>query len=289
MIDLTERLHDELNREADAFESSSDLPQRVGQRIRRRRRRNQVLTVAAVVVVALAAAGSLAALQDDPDHGGLVDIADDGGQTGRTTLDESTTTAGVTTTTVPASSTTTVGAEQGTTGSTPGTQPELPLEPAFEATTPLSRYGVGPIEAGMTIPEAEEAAGIDLTVDAAVWEGFGRACGVFRTPGSPHLFVAWTPDFVPGEPDDAVIQVVGVDLTVAGAVTVGGVGTGDTADAVRLTYGEPTRIDRLDAFAGELLLYEEGTVAYGFWIIDGVVSDIRSGHVTGFGDFEPCA
>lgn len=281
MIDLTERLRDELNWEADAFEPSPDLPQRVGQRIRRRRRRNQVLTVAAVAVMALVAAGSLAALQDDPDHGGLVDMADDGGQTGRTTPDETSGTTEVTTTTVPASSSTTAG--------TSGTQPELPLEPAFEATTPLSRYGVGPIEAGMTIPEAEEAAGIDLTVDPAMWEGFGRSCAVFRTPGSPHLFTAWTPDRVPGEPDDAVIHAVGIDSTIAPAVTVGGVGVGDTVDTIRQTYGEPTRTDQNETFGGEVLLYEEGTVAYGFRITDGVVSELRSGHVTGFTEFEPCS
>jgi hypothetical protein len=283
MPDLIERLHDELTAEAEAFEPSPDLPGRVAERIRHRRQRHQVLAAAALVVVLAAGAGGLVALRGG--GSGRVDIADQPSTTTRATTTSSTTSR----------SSTTVATTAGTTTSTTTGEAATPSDgddvvddqPGFDGSAPLSRSGVGPIEAGMTIAEAESVAGIDLAVDPQVWENLGRSCGTFTTPSSPYQFVAWTPDHVPGEPEDAVIRAVGGG--VAGTATEEGVTVGDGADRVRTVYGEPTATDPNETFGGEVLVYEEGGFGFGIRITEGVVTDIRSGHITGFAEFEPCA
>jgi hypothetical protein len=290
MLDLEQRLRDDVTREARAFDPSADLPARVDRRIRQRTRRNRIVAAAAVAVVGVAiGAGSL--------------LATGGEETGRTeTVDQPVeTTVPETDTTVPPDETTGPDPETGgpepTTATTaeppvdttvPGGEEETPAPtPAIGSGTPLSRAGIGPIVAGMTIREAEAAAGVDLAVDPAAWEAFGRTCGVFSIAGTDHLFVARTPAPT-DDADAAVIDVVGGRLGTAR--TEDRIGPGNTVDEVIATYGQPTGTAEMwDRPTGQILLFESSGYRYGFAVDQGVVLEVRSGHVTDYADYEPCA
>jgi hypothetical protein len=272
MLDLEQRLRAEIVREAQAFEPSLDLAERVGRRVRRRVRRNRILAAAAAtVVVAAVGAGGLVATGDER-GGGRTEIGDQ--PTGGAT-----TTAPAPTTTPPETAPTTLPASVGE-----------PAVPAIDADTPLSRTGIGPIRAGMTIREAEAAADLHLAIDQGAWEAFGRTCGVFTIEGMDHFFVARTPGLVPSDDvEGAVIDVVGGTIESA-ARTVDGIGPGSTVAEVTAAYGQPTGSDPMWGIPGdEILLFESGGYSYGFRVEQGVVAEVRSGHVVGLGDFEPCA
>jgi hypothetical protein len=287
MLDLEDRLREELLQTARGFEPSPDLRERIGDRIARRTsRRNQVLLAAAAAVVVIAAAGGVAAVSRDGNDA-RVRIGDHGEDPS-----PSTTTSAPPATTASTPTTTTSGpppqGEAGDTGSPSG----APASPTIGAHTPLSRSGAGPIRAGMTIAQAEEAAGVRLVVEPEAWTSFGRTCGVFTIEGQPGagegglVFVARTPGLVPSDdPRTAVIDAVG------GSPTVEGIDRGATLDEVWAVYGQATGSgpdDLSDAPDSEVLLFEEGGYTYGFRIGRHQVVDIRSGHVTSLADFEPC-
>lgn len=293
MIDLEERLRDELLRTAQGFEPSVDLRERIGARIERRTHRNRQLLAAAAVVVAVAAvAGGVVTMGGDRDPGGVVTEPEP--ETTTTTEREpaSTTTSSSPTTSVDPDVTATTVPPPDNSGETTTTSAPTP---EIDDDTPLSRWGVGPIRAGMTIPEAEAAAGVRLVIDPGAWESFGRTCGVFTLEGTPLsepgalVFVARTPGLVPNDdPRVAVIDAVG------GAVTDDGIAQGDPVEDVYAQYGQPTRTDAGDLApdsdpTSQVLLYDEGEYTYGFRTEGGAVQAIRSGHVRDLGEFEPCA
>lgn len=283
MIDLEDRLRDELLRTAQGFEPSADLTERIGARIERRTQRNRLLLAAAAVVVVVAGAGGLVSLgRGGDDRPGRVDTA----EPGPTTTAPRDRDPDATTTTAPATSTTEAPPDGGAGDTTTTTTASTP---AIDGDTPLSRWGIGPIRAGMTIPEAEEAGGVRLTTDPGSWVTFGRTCGVFTIEGLPGglvQIVARTPGLVPSDdPRTAVIDAVG------GRPTQEGIDQGSTVDEVSAVYGEPTDTvaDELTTDPnGRILLYEEDGYRYGFRIDQDVVTDVSSGHVRDVWDFEPC-
>jgi predicted small lipoprotein YifL len=301
MIDLEDRLRAEIGRAAEDFDPSPDLADRINRRVQRRVHRNRLLAVAAVVtaVAAIGLGGILAApSSDDPTDvqtHGEDDTDSDSTVPRRPDRTTTSTTAAATPETSRAPTREPDGAgEPSGTGDGPGGQQVTSTTtavPALGPDTPLSRWGIGPIRAGMSIPEAEAAAGVSLTYDHEGWVTFGRNCGVFSIPGMNHQLVARTPSGAPSDNPrrDAVITAAWS----ASRRTVDGVGAGSTEAEIRAAYGGPTstaRDELTDDPNGRVLLYEVDGYAYGFRIGSGPASDVRSGHVnrTGFSDFEPC-
>lgn len=288
MSDLEDRLREDLQREADDFDPSPDLADRVAARIERRTQRKRVLAAAAAVLVVVATAGGVMALRREPDEGGI-HMQGEGRDSTTTTEpepEETTTTTAATST----SSTTVPQQRIPDVALTPSTTTTTAATPTFDPTTPLSPSGIGPVRAGMTIREAEEVlGGFTLGVNMDNWVGYGRSCGTFylRESEATPLFVARTPGLVPSDdPKTAVIDAV------QSGRTAEGITYDSTVDDVRATYGEPSRIepDRFDDDpTAQILIYERDGYSYGFRVRGRDVVDIASGHVTGLAEFEPCA
>jgi hypothetical protein len=119
--------------------------------------------------------------------------------------------------------------------------------------TPLDLYGIGPIEAGMTLAEAERTADVDFTVHNFV--DHNRVCFHVTADGMEEDFVirVVSPDGEPlEEPGDGVIATVSVDrLMESPAETLSGVGIGDTEQEVFDTYSA-------ELVASEPHVYVEG-------------------------------
>jgi hypothetical protein len=104
--------------------------------------------------------------------------------------------------------------------------------------TPLDLYGIGPIEAGMTLGEAEQAAGVGLT--AHNFEDFGGVCYYATADGMEEDFVLMvvSPDGEPlDDPRDGIVVTASVhSLMKSPAQTLSGVAIGDTEQEVYDTY-----------------------------------------------------
>lgn len=291
MTDLEDRLRHDLQSEARRFEPSPDLSDRISQRIGQRTRRNHVLAVAAALVIVVAGAGGVLTLRQSADDQDIR-MGGNGRQSTSTTEPERETSTSSTstapTTPDPTATTRPQQTDPTATSSTSTTTAPAPQTPAIGPDTPLSRHGVGPIRAGMTIRQAEEAAGITLETDPAAWENFGRSCSVFTINGvhDGRLgFAAWTPGNVPSDdPETAVIHAIGG----SDSVTEEGIGRGAAIEELHAAHGQPTSTVQDTLGTGEILLYEQDGYSYGFRVWDGLVQEIRSGHVNGVGEFEPC-
>jgi hypothetical protein len=230
-----------------------------------------------VALVVVAIAGGI--LAQSPDDGGDDIVIDQPSPTTATSAPE-----GTPTPSAPATTTSSQPDESTTTTSS---------GPAVDSDTPLSRSGVGPIRAGMTIDEATAAAGVTLQIDLDAWDAFGQNCGVFEVVGTDLLVVGITPQrAVTDDPSEA--RVVAVGALQGDARTEEGIGKGSTVDDVYETYGQPTSTepDSLsDGPGAQVLIYEEGGYSYGFRVAQGQVQEVRSGHVHDIGleAFEPCA
>jgi hypothetical protein len=116
--------------------------------------------------------------------------------------------------------------------------PSEPPEPQLTGDTPLDLYGIGPIEAGMTLAEAERIAGVELT--AQEFDVFGGVCFYATADGMEEDFVLKlvSPNGEPlDEPDDGVVVTASVhSLMESPAQTLSGVAIGDTEQDVYDTY-----------------------------------------------------
>jgi hypothetical protein len=187
MSELERRLRDAAESESAAYEPSADLPARIGQRVRSRRRRAQVLAGGGALAVAVVVALLVTQLPGDDDNQGVV--ADDPSTTTSTTSTTSTSTTTTTTTSTTVTST--------------------PPPPGIDASTPLNPNGIGPVEAGMTVAQAEAASGLTLTADGSL-EDFGGYCYYVDLEGQPDLAIrVHSPDQQPvTDPRDGVISAI---------------------------------------------------------------------------------
>jgi hypothetical protein len=104
------------------------------------------------------------------------------------------------------------------------------------ADTPLDLYGIGPIEVGMTLAEAEQVAGVNLI--PGNFEDFGQRCFFARAKGLEEDFVLIlnAPGSEPlDRPEDGIIVTVAAGERTQ---TLSGVGIGDTEEEVYDTYGD---------------------------------------------------
>lgn len=160
-----------------------------------------------------------------------------------------------------------------------------PRTPPGEATVipgaPLSRWGIGPVQAGMTLREAEERADIVLGHAPATSD---EGCAVIEVP---HLGI-WFEVSLPGEPGEDVME--GVIQSVHGSThTDEGVVIGASLDEVERTYGRPTRsFPDPDVEGGEIAVYEEGGYAYMVTFADDQVTELASGAPDAMSSLEGC-
>jgi len=255
VADLEERLRETVGRHSLDFEPSGDLPERITHRMRQRRRRSRLVAAgaaaaAAVVVVALVVEG--------PDRGRVR--------------------------TVDSVSTVTTSRSEPATSSTSVPSPEKPAGPASTSTslteprppraidlvlTPLSRQGFGPITAGMTVREAETAAGRPLL------PGGSGSCVTARFDDevSPVLLIE------PAGRDvgDGIVRAVGASVL----GTDEGAQIGQSRAELLSALGQPTRTEPgpavFRADGGELLVFESGGSAYGALVVRDMVLDLVSG------------
>jgi hypothetical protein len=113
-----------------------------------------------------------------------------------------------------------------------------PPRETLTADTPIDLYGIGPIEAGMTLAEAEVAAGVEL--EAPDWDALGGRCYYARPKGLEEDFIirVLAPGSEPVDrPEDGIVSSVVVNNAMASpAQTLSGVGIGSTEDEVYDTY-----------------------------------------------------
>lgn len=119
--------------------------------------------------------------------------------------------------------------------------------PAFGPDTRIGFEGAGPLKAGMTLREAEQATGLPFIVEG--FEGFEGLC-YFATPkgldGHLSVLVLAPGQSAPADPRDGIVGRVssyahypasGDDPGLPPAKTVSGIAIGDTAERVRQAYG----------------------------------------------------
>jgi hypothetical protein len=149
--------------------------------------------------------------------------------------------------------------------------------------TPLSRHGIGPIAAGMTVREAQDAAGIALTPTG----GGNGTCIEVGLEGFDELTVLVVEPAASGDPMDGVVRAV------AGSVlpTVEGAGVGQLRADLLAALGDPTRTEPAPypwGSDGQLLVFEADGYAYGALVADDLVLGLQSGHAGWVGEPEGC-
>lgn len=263
MSDLEQRVRATFVERSEGFEPSNDLPDRITARVRGRRVRRRLVagglaaaTAAVAVVVGVIATG-------DDDQGTLRTTDHDVVRTTTTTEARSTTSDSTT------SSTTSTTTSTSTTSTSPiGT----PSDAAIDFMTPLSRQGIGPITAGMTVRQAEEAGGVTIVPSApagsdtcveARFEGFDPSPVVIVEPSGSDV-------------RDGVVRAVQASVlpTDEGAIV------GQSRAELLAALGSPTRTEDASATWGggaELLVFEAGDYAYGALVVNDQVLGLQSG------------
>ena len=221
---------------------------------------SRALTVGVALVLVLSLAFVVVAVRraDEADRRTLAASAVD--------ATTSTTVAGTTPTSmgVPATTTTTAPPGAG--------QPAAGVAGELDASDGLSLTGFGPITVGMTVAEAEEAAGVGFgPVPGAAPAPEGAPCTELAVPGEQPLVRATVVDGV----------VSRIDVTDGSTVrTLSGIGIGATGQEVRDTYGERI-VEEPDPAggAGTQLRYvpDQPTHSLVFQLGGGVVTAFRSG------------
>jgi hypothetical protein len=283
--DLHDRLRAETTRRAQEFSPSADLGDRIGARVRQRRRQRRLLAGAlSTAVIAVVAAGVILARPSDEDS---LRVDDDrqAPTTASTSLGTTTSTEDTSTGTEATSTTTGPPANSATTSppATSTTPPASPSGPAIGPDTALSRSGIGPIRAGMTLREAEAAAGISISPDTSL--GPGSTCITAQIEGLDLWFVAALSG-TPGEdPMDGVIGSVQ-----GGRRTVEGVAIGDPITDLNGVYGSPTRTLAYPYLTnGQVFVYESGGFAYSVTTDGATVTELESGDPDWVANLEGCA
>jgi hypothetical protein len=250
VADLEVRLRDEVLRRVHGLEPSPDLPDRIHVQVRRHRRRRQA--VAAGLSIGVAAALVLVVALVSP--GRLED------STVRTGNDNDET---VTSDVVP---------------------DRPPSVPAIAPDTPLSRSGVGPIMAGMTLRQAAEAARVVITPFPSNPE---NACTIAYVEGDDFnlRFLAERTGAAGEDPMQSVIR--GVSIAGEGS-TEEEVAIGDPVANLTATYGPPTRTyDESDGPGSQTLVFESGEFAYAVLVGNGKIAALESGDPTWVGLSDP--
>ena len=229
--------------------------------------------VPAAVVLVLAQAGLVVVAVRDADEADRRTLA--ASSVDATT---STTAAGTTPTSMGVPATTTTTTAPGDGAPSAGGAGERDVEDG------LSITGFGPITVGMTVAEAEEAAGVAFgPVPGADAQPGGAACRHLAVPADEPLVLATVVDGV----------VSRLDVTDGSPVeTLSGVGIGATAEEVRATYGERIVEEPNPSDAtGTQLRYvpDEPTHSLIFEVGDGIVTAFRSGFTEQVGPAEGCS
>lgn len=270
MSDLEARLRDAVTRRSQDYEPASDLPDRIAARVAHRRRMRRAATGTALAAAAAAVVMAVVLVLPDAERGSV--RVDDGRHPATTAPPP--TSVSTTTTSVP-------GQDAGK-ASEAVTRP--PATPAVTPLTPLSRSGIGPVTAGMTLREAEDAA--RLTITPAAGDGSG-ACFEANLEGIDDFTVLVVEPASTGDPMDGVVRAV------AGSVipTDEGAQVGQMQDELLVALGEPTRTEAAPGpwgDSGQLLVFEAGGYAYGALVTDGMVLGLQSGDPGWVGDPEGC-
>jgi len=267
VADLEERLRETVARQSLDYDPSADLPERITARVRRRHRRTQLaaagaVAAAAIVVVAVVAIGG-------PDRG-RVRTGDSVTTVTTAPPEESSSTSTTTPTPKPEGPAGTATTTTGNSNTTVAAPTPLPARPAISLTTPLNRRGIGPITAGMTVRDAQAAAGMAITPGTS---SGGCGTGTFAdVPSSPVLLI----EPVGGDPLDGIVRAVGGSFI----PTAEGAQSGQPRAELLAALGQPTRVEAGPAVwqpDGELLVFESGGYAYGAVVFRDQVLDLVSG------------
>lgn len=131
------------------------------------------------------------------------------------------------------------------------TRLDLTAQVPLVAATPLTLYGVGPLRAGMTLAEAEQASGLDIRDGNFV--DFGGYCYFGSIESQPDLLmILVSPDRDPEDPqpaatpEDGVIGRIGLrdaNGEPTTRTTPAGVGLGSTEADVYAAYGDDARTE----------------------------------------------
>jgi hypothetical protein len=257
MGDLEGRLRAEVTRRQREFSPSTGFGDRIAARVRQRRRQRRLAAgllgaaAAAIAVVGVVVAGPR---DEDAVHVG-------GDQVTSTTIQ-------------PPSSTTTTAEATSTTGAPAG----APIGPE----TPLSRSGIGPVRAGMTLHEAQAAAGRTITPNPPA--GPGATCLTAQVEGLDVWFLA----SLSGEADEDLMDGV-VRSVQGGRTTIEGLAIGDPIADANDLYGAPTRTLPYPYLTnGQVSVFESGDSAYSV-TTDGVtITEIESGDPEWVANLEGC-
>jgi hypothetical protein len=277
--DLEERLRTAVMRRSEGFEPSADLPERIGARVRRRRRARQLLRGGVAAAAAAAAVLTVVvAVPDRPDGASLQTTNPDDPD-----VQEGDDPSHPTTTwpTVPKDGSTSTSSTTSTT-----VAPPVPTGPAVPSLSRLTRQGVGPITAGMTLRQAQEAAGVAVTPTA----GGSSTCIEAEVQGLEMTGLVLVVE--PAPPGADVMD--GIVRATAGSIldTEEGVIVGQTRDEVLAILGQPTRTEdqsvELAPASAELLVFEADGYAYGVVLLDGQVYGVQSGDPGWIDDVDGC-
>jgi hypothetical protein len=284
MSDLEERLRTAVVRRSDEFEPSDDLPDRIGARVRHRRRVRRAATgglvaVAAALVLVVSLVATDAYHEDSlwgTDSGDRVLTSPDEGVADTTAPDGSSATSTPTETTRATAPTVTF---PRTTGSTaPATRP---ARPAVDILTTLNRAGYGPITAGMTVRQAQDAAHVTISVPA------GSGCVEAHVDGLENE-VDLVVEPSGGDPLDGVVRGA---TSVVSPIAEGGIAVGSSRSELLAALGQPTRTEDRTSLYGpgtELLVFESGGFAYGALMTDDFLMGLQSGDPAWLANADGC-
>lgn len=265
MPDFEERLRATVLGRSEAYEPSAELPDHIHGRVRHHRRRRQL--VAGGLVAAALAVVVMAGVERGDE--GSVRMADANGPFTTDRRDTTSTSTPPSSGTAEAASSTTSTTDR---RSSTGVTSSPPTGSDFDALTPMTRSGIGPITLGMTLRRAQEASGVTITPLDATSDGCVEASIEALGPDA-RLVVEVAPG---GDPLDGTVRAV---ADVVGS-TEEGVVVGQTRADVVAILGEPTRSHDQSATWGgpaDMLVFESGGHAYGVLVVDDVVFALQTG------------
>jgi len=290
---LTERLRASVEAQADALADAPDLPGRIHARVRRRRRQRAAAGSGVFVfaVVAMLAGALVLVPEDDSEDLHTAAAGTGSGPPHQTTTTEPGKDLGNVIATMPS----TTRDEDETQATRPPREdpPEAssttmveppPADVLVGADTPLTFAGVGPIRAGMTVGQAEEAAGVTINLSASLGEG--STCNTGQIGNSGIWVIVETSGAADADPAAGVVQVVQ-----GGMSTEEGVYLGDAGNQVEALYGSPSEtIENPYVEGGQVRVYVRDSYAYGLTVdADNLVTDMQSGSAAWVPVLEGCA
>jgi RNA polymerase sigma-70 factor (sigma-E family) len=172
------------------------------------------------------------------------------------------------------SSTTSTSPRSSTTTSTPFPGGEAGLGGSgIDVMTVQSPTGFGPIEAGMSVEEANAASGVTISVGSA-----SGGCVEGTVPGAEGILLA----IDPAGPGGGTIR------SASGSVmpTAEGVQIGQYRDELIATLGPPTRAE--ETSLGQMLIYERDGGGYGVQVVGDMVLGLASGDPDWYFEAQGC-